>query len=290
MSAENPQKEGRNRFREGRKHPRSAENPSEGGSKRNTACQKEVCGSRNRRNHSPSVSKPAGKGENPRIAPIPERLFSMNRKPHRRHCRNRKSCRKTALHTPRTSVTPTRTTTATRTRRTRTPTRRTITRSMTTAGMIIRLKQPANSVAAPHARRIAGGERGAAPSRRCRRRRIAAGDTAPQSGFARRPAAQETHPDRGARPQDSGRTLRPCIGLHPAQDSAGQAGLFARTTVVSPRRSSRPARAPRGPPPQPARLHRRRQPCLPLRRSAGRGAASGGPRRRIAAEMAGSPG
>ena len=32
---------------------------------------------------------------------------------------------------------------------------------------------------------------------------------------------------RGARPQDSGRTLRPCIGLHPAQDSAGQAGLFA---------------------------------------------------------------
>ena len=44
------------------------------------------------------------------------------------------------------------------------------------------------------------------------------------------------HPDRGARPQDSGRTLRPCIGLHPARDSAGQAGLFAprdRCVLVS---------------------------------------------------------
>jgi hypothetical protein len=149
MSAENPQKEGQNRFREGQKHPRSVENPSEGGSKRHTACRKEVCDSRNRRNHPPSVETDREGRKTPRIAPIPERLFSMNRKPHRRHRRNRKSCRKTALQHSRTTVTNTRTPTATRTRRTRTPIRRTITRSMTIAAMIIRLKQPANSVAAP---------------------------------------------------------------------------------------------------------------------------------------------
>ena len=133
----------------GSKAPQRAENPSEGGAKRHTACRMEVCDSRNRRNHTPCVSKPSGKGEIHRIAPIPELLFTMNRKQHRRHCRNRKSCRKPALRHSRTSVTPTRTPTATPARRTRTTIRRTITRSTTIAGMIIRLKQPANSVAAP---------------------------------------------------------------------------------------------------------------------------------------------
>ena len=145
----NPSEGGSKPVPGGSKAPQRVENPSEGGSKRHTACRMEVCDSRNRRNHTPSVSKPTGKGEHPRIAPIPERLFFTNRKPSRRNCRNRKTCRKTALRPSRTPVTPTRTPIATSTRRTRTPTRRTITRSMTIAGMIFRLKQPANSVAAP---------------------------------------------------------------------------------------------------------------------------------------------
>lgn len=135
-----PRRECRNRFHEERKHPQRAENPSEGGSKRHTACPqgglrltKPPKMAPNRAMPGPRVSKPTGTGDETQFTPIPDPLFSMNRKKQRRHCRNRKSCRKTALLIPRTSVTATRTTTATRTNRTQTPARRTITRSMTIA-------------------------------------------------------------------------------------------------------------------------------------------------------------
>jgi len=129
-------------MREGRNHPQRVENPSEGGSKRHAACRKEVCDSRNPSNH-PRACRNRDRGCRNRPG------GTTTLKPQRRHCRNRKSCRKTAFRISRTTATHTRTPIATRTRRTRTPIRRTPTRSMTIAGMIIRLKQPANSVAAP---------------------------------------------------------------------------------------------------------------------------------------------
>ena len=42
----------------GPKTPQRAENPSEGGSKKHTACRKEVCDSQNRRNQTPSEPSP----------------------------------------------------------------------------------------------------------------------------------------------------------------------------------------------------------------------------------------
>ena len=47
------------------------------------------------------------------------------------------------------------------------------------------------------------------------------------------PERLPTHPDRRRTPQDSGGHCAACFGLHPARDSAGQAGLFTRTTVDS---------------------------------------------------------
>ncbi len=83
-----------------------------------------------------------------------------------------------------------------------------------------------------------------------------------------------THPDRRRTPQDSGGHCAACFGLHPARDSAGQAGLFARTTVESDElplggRSDRALQvfAPsRGSPPRPGRLFGRlgeRRPSTP---------------------------